>query len=147
MNVILGADHAATALKENLKTALAALGYSITDVSPAEPLAGDDYPDYAIAVAKAVARHPEETRGIIACDTGIGMAIAANKVRGVRAALVVNEFGARRAREHNDAHVLVLGSAITTPEDAVRLAKVFLETPFSAEERHIRRLKKIQTSE
>lgn len=140
MTVILGADHAATALKEELKVGLREAGYAVADVSPALPRSGDDYPEYAFAVADRVAQDPEHTRGILACDTGIGMAIAANKVRGIAAALVVNEFGARRAREHNNANVLVLGAELISPPDALRAAQAFLETPFSGEERHVRRL-------
>ncbi len=143
MTVIIGADHAATELKEALKAALADAGYAIEDVSPALPQAGDDYPDYAFAVAEKVAGDPVNLRGVLACDTGIGMAIAANKVRGARAALVSNEFGARRAREHNNANVLVFGSEFIAPADAVRAATVFLETPFQGEERHRRRVQAI----
>lgn len=143
MKVFLGADHAATELKEAVKAALQENGYVVEDVSPSVPEAGDDYPDYAFAVAGKVAADPGGTRGILACDTGIGMAIAANKVPGVRAALVVNEFGARRAREHNNANVLVFGSELISVEDAVRAAFTFLTTPFSKEERHRRRVGKI----
>lgn len=143
MNVVLGADHAATVLKEGLKVALQRNGHIVEDVSPTAPRAGDDYPDYAFAVAERVAKDPDNTRGILACDTGIGMAIAANKVPGVRAAQVTDEFGARRAREHNDANVLVFGTESVTPERAAALAEIFLTTPFSAEERHARRVRKI----
>lgn len=143
MKVILGADHAATMLKETVKAALAEEGYVVEDVSPSVPLSGDDYPDYAFRVAEAVAADPEGMRGVLFCDTGIGMDITANKVRGARAALVVNAFGARRAREHNNANILVFGAEFISPSDAVRAATVFLETPFSAEERHVRRVGKI----
>lgn len=144
MRVILGADHAATELKEELKTALGEAGYTVEDVSPSLPQAGDDYPDYAFAVADRVAADPEGTRGILACDTGIGMAVAANKVRGISAALVVNEFGARRAREHNNANMLVFGAELIAPADARRAALAFLETAFSGADRHARRLQKIR---
>ncbi len=143
MKVLLGADHAATELKEAIKAALQEDGHSVEDVSPALPQSGDDYPDYAFAVADRVAADPENVRGILACDTGIGMSVAANKVRGVSAALVVNEFAARRAREHNNANVLVFGSELITERDAVAAAKAFLSLPFSQEERHVRRLGKI----
>lgn len=145
--VIIGADHAATELKEAIKVALQEEGYVVEDVSPALPQPGDDYPDYSFAVAERVAGSPDDTRGILACDTGIGMAVAANKVRGVSAALVMNEFGARRAREHNNANVLVFGSELITPPDAVRAAQAFLDTPFSREERHVRRVGKIVNRE
>ena len=143
MTVFLGADHAATELKETLKTALRDAGYAVEDASPSLPQAGDDYPTYAFAVAGLVAADPERARGILACDTGIGMAIAANKVPGVRAALVTNEYGARRSREHNNANILVFGSELITAADAARAAQVFLETAFTGDERHVRRLSQI----
>lgn len=147
MKIVIGADHAATEFKEALKRALSERGYTVEDVSPPKPQAGDDYPGYAFAVAERVAADPEKTRGILACDTGIGMAIAANKVPGVRAALVTHEHGARRAREHNNANVLVFGAECVTPADASRMAEVFLATPFSGEERHVRRVQKITDRE
>lgn len=147
MRVILGADHAATELKEAVKAALQDEGYAVEDVSPGVPQSGDDYPDYAFAVAEKVAADPEETKGILACDTGIGMAIAANKVRGVSAALVVNEFGARRSREHNNANILVLGSELLSAAEGARIARAFLDTAFSGDERHVRRIGKIRGRE
>ncbi|TSC64138.1 MAG: uracil phosphoribosyltransferase, partial [Parcubacteria group bacterium Gr01-1014_106] len=83
MKIILGADHAATELKEALKIFLHDEGAVVEDVSPSAPVAGDDYPDYAFAVAEKVVADPTGTRGILLCDTGIGMAIAANKVSGI----------------------------------------------------------------
>ncbi len=143
MRVILGADHAATEWKEKVKAALETEGYAVEDVSPSVPAAGDDYPDYAFAVAERVANDPSGTRGVLACDTGIGMAIAANKVPGAYAALALNEFGARRAREHNNANILVLGAEFISPSEGIRAVMAFLETPFSGEERHARRVQKI----
>lgn len=145
MTIVLGADHAGTHLKEAVKKALLADGYAVEDVSPSTPEGGDDYPDYALAVAeKVVAGEENNTVGILICDTGIGMAIAANKVRGASAALAVDVFSARRAREHNDANILVLGSELTPPPMAVELVRIFLSTPFSQAERHVRRLGKIR---
>lgn len=146
MKVILGADHAATELKEAVKSFLHDEGYVIEDVSPSLPVPDDDYPDYAFVVAEKIAADPE-TRGILLCDTGIGMAIAANKVPGVHAALAVNAFSARRSREHNDANVLVLGAETVTPETAKELVRIFLDTPFSGVDRHARRIKKIASRE
>jgi ribose 5-phosphate isomerase B len=142
MTVYLGADHAGTLLKEQIKRALSEDGHAVEDVSPSAPEDGDDYPDYAFAVAQKVAGN-EDARGILICDTGIGMAVAANKVQGITAALVTDMFGARRAREHNDANVLVFGSELIKPAAAAEAARVFLETPFSGAERHRRRLGKI----
>lgn len=147
MRVVLGADHAATELKEEVKAALETEGYVVEDVSPSVPLSGDDYPDYAFAVAERVAHDPGGTRGVLACDTGIGMAIAANKVPGAYAALAQSQFGARRAREHNNANILVLGADFISPAEGVRVVMTFLETPFSGEERHARRVGKIESKD
>lgn len=143
MKVILGADHAATELKEAIKSFLHDEGYVVEDVSPSMPVPDDDYPDYAFAVTEKVTADPTGTRGILLCDTGIGMAIAANKVPGVHAALAVNAFGARRSREHNDANVLVLGAEMVAPETAKELVRIFLTTSFSGVDRHARRIQKI----
>jgi ribose 5-phosphate isomerase B len=143
MTITLGADHAGTRLKEEIKKALISEGHTVRDVSPSDPEGGDDYPDYAFAVAEEVAKE-SDAFGILVCDTGIGMAIAANKVPGVSAALVVDAFGARRAREHNNANILVLGSEIGKPAVAKELVTTFLSTPFSQAERHVRRIGKIR---
>lgn len=140
--IILGADHAATELKEQLKHWLEANGYAVEDVSPTEPEGGDDYPDYAFLVGEKVVAAPN-VMGLLLCDTGVGIAIAANKVVGVRAALVQDTFAARRAREHNDANVLVLGSAQMNLQTAQSIVQTFLDTAFSRAERHTRRLGKI----
>lgn len=139
----LGADHAATHLKERLKQLLAEDQLEMIDLSPSTPQEGDDYPDYALAVAEQVAAR-SGSFGLLLCDTGIGMAIAANKVPGMFAALVTDMFGARRAREHNDANILVLGSELTDAKKAAELVRVFVTTPFSGAERHRRRLGKIR---
>jgi ribose 5-phosphate isomerase B len=140
MRIALGADHAGVALKDHLKRHLDERGISYTDfgTSSAESV---DYPDYASAVAREVAAGAYD-RGILVCGTGIGMAIAANKVPGVRAAPVVDQMSAALSREHNDANVLALGARVTTPEVATRLVDLFLDTPFSGG-RHQRRLDKI----
>ncbi len=99
-----------------------------------------DYPIYAYKVAKAVAGGEYEL-GILCCGTGIGISIAANKVKGIRAAVVSNEFGAEMTRRHNNANILCMGGRVTTEEDAVKFADIFINTPFSEnEERHTRRV-------
>lgn len=143
MKIVFGADHAGTALKEALKNVLAADGYAVDDVSPSAPEGGDDYPDYALEVARRVAADTD-TVGILVCDTGIGMAIAANKVVGASAAIAMDTFGAKRAREHNDANILVLGSEFVNPREAADIAREFLTTAFSGAERHVRRIGKIR---
>jgi len=140
MKVALGADHRGFALKEELKRWLTSRGLGVTDWGPAS---ADrvDYPDYAFKVADAIARRKGD-RGILICSTGIGMSIAANKVRGVRAALVQNVRLARLSREHNDANVLCLGADSVSAAEARRIVGVWLRTEFAGG-RHSRRVGKV----
>lgn len=140
MRIALGADHAGVALKDRLKRQLDERGISYTDFGT-NTTESVDYPDYAARVAHEVAAGTHD-RGILVCGTGIGMAIAANKVAGVRAAPVVDLMSAALSREHNDANVLALGARVTTPEVAARLVDIFLDTPFSGG-RHQRRIDKL----
>jgi ribose 5-phosphate isomerase B len=143
LNVALGADHGGFATKEELKGHLARLGYPFRDMGTytADPV---DYPDIAVAVAKVVASG-EARFGILVDGAGIGSAMAANKVRGVRAALCVDPAAAKNAREHNDANVLTLGAKLD--RSALReIVHVFL-TSECTEERHLRRVKKIEAIE
>jgi ribose 5-phosphate isomerase B len=138
--VALGADHAGFAIKESLKSWLIDQNYQVLDYgthSP-EPV---DYPDYAALVGEAVAAGKVE-RGVLVCGTGIGMAIAANKVGGVRAAACSDLYTARMSREHNDANVLTLGGRLMGPEMALDILRMWLETPFAGD-RHRRRIDKI----
>ncbi len=106
-----------------------------------------DYPIYAYKVATAVSKGKFEF-GILCCGTGIGISIAANKVKGIRAAVVSNEFGAEMTRRHNNANILCMGGRVTTEDDAVKFADIFLNTPFSADEdRHIRRVQMLKDIE
>ncbi len=140
MRIALGADHRGFALKEALGRWLSERGDQVTDfgTTNAESV---DYPDYAFKVARAVARHQAE-RGILICSTGIGMSIAANKVRGVRAALVNSVRLARLSREHNDSNVLCLGADVISGGLARRIAGAWLKAEFAGG-RHERRLAKI----
>jgi len=140
VKVALGADHRGFGLKEDLKRWLAARGHEVIDLGPAS---ADrvDYPDYAFKVARAVARRQAD-RGILICSTGIGMSIAANKVRGVRAALVSTARLARLSREHNDANVLCLGADFLSVAPARRIVGVWLRTEFAGG-RHVRRVRKL----
>lgn len=140
MRIALGADHAGVALKEQLKARLDERGILYTDFGTTGT-DSVDYPDFATAVARQVASGAFD-RGVLVCGTGIGMAIAANKVPGVRAAPVVDEQSAALSREHNDANVLALGARVTSTELAVRLLDLFLDTPFSGG-RHQRRIDKL----
>lgn len=102
-----------------------------------------DYPVYGKAVANAVAGGECE-KGILICGTGIGISITANKVKGIRCALCGDVFSAKATREHNDANILAMGARVTGPGLALEIVKAFLETPFSNDERHIRRIKQIE---
>ncbi len=102
-----------------------------------------DYPAYAKQVAHAVADGACE-KGILVCGTGIGISIAANKVKGIRAALCGDVFSAKATREHNDANILAMGARVTGPGLALEILNAFLETPFSNDERHIRRIRQIE---
>jgi ribose 5-phosphate isomerase B len=140
LTVALGADHAGWQLKEVLKAWLVGQGHHVLDFgtySP-EPV---DYPDYAELVAGAVAG-AEADRGVLVCGTGIGMTIAANKVRGVRAAACPDPEVARLSREHNDANVLALGGRLMSPETARATLEAWVTADFAAG-RHSRRLEKI----
>ena len=102
-----------------------------------------DYPEYGKAVAKAVAAGECE-KGILICGTGIGISITANKVKGIRCALCGYVFSAKATREHNDANILAMGARVTGAGLALEIVKAFLETPFSNDERHIRRINQIE---
>jgi len=140
MRIALGADHAGVDLKDHIKFRLQSLGISCDDFGPAGP-ESVDYPDYAAEVARAVATGAAD-RGILICGSGLGMAIAANKIAGVRAVPVADETAARLGREHNDANVLALGARFTSTEQALGLVDIFLNTPFSSG-RHQQRVAKL----
>jgi len=106
----------------------------------------DDYPDYAQKLVKEVLEG-EDAGGILICGTGQGMCIAANRFEGIRATFIYDEFTARSAAEHLDANIVCLGARVTDVETAKKIVKIWLETEFSGEERHVRRLKKIEEIE
>ena len=138
--IALGADHAGYELKEALKGWLINHGFQVLDLGT-HSTESVDYPDYAALVGESVADHKVE-RGLLVCGTGIGMAMAANKVPGVRAALCGDLYSARMSREHNDANVLVLGGRLMGAEMAADILHAWLETDFAAG-RHARRVDKI----
>jgi len=142
--VALGADHGGFAVKEELKPHLARLGWRVLDLGTSSTEAVD-YPDFARAVALAV-RHGRARFGIVVDGAGIGSCMAANKVRGVRAALCVDAAAARNAREHNDAHVMTLGARFVKPETLAELLAAFLGTECT-EPRHRKRVEKIMQIE
>jgi ribose 5-phosphate isomerase B len=142
MRVFIGADHAGYALKEVLRDYLKQQGYEVEDVGvfSSEPA---DYPDIAHRLTALVVAQPD-SRGILLCGTGIGMCIAANKRPGIRAAHAAEPVSAQLARAHNDANVLCLGGRIIGAELAKAIVDAFLQTPFSGEERHARRVQKLE---
>jgi ribose 5-phosphate isomerase B len=142
--IALGADHAGFTLKEIVKSWLQSQGHKVLDVGTHTP-DSVDYPDYATAVADALLGGDAE-RGVLVCGTGIGMAIAANKVPGVRAAACADAFTAQMAREHNDTNVLTLGSRIVGSGEAIEIVRVWLDTAFAGE-RHARRVAKLAAIE
>jgi ribose 5-phosphate isomerase B len=142
MKIAIAADHAGFALKERLRLKLAEEGHEVTDFGTGST-DSCDYPDYAHEVARAVGEGRSE-RGILVCSTGIGMAMAANKVTGVRAAPAQSEDEVRLTREHNDANVLTLGARYLDENRAAALVKLFLATEFAGG-RHARRVAKLET--
>jgi ribose 5-phosphate isomerase B len=139
MRVHIGSDHAGFELKAALRERLGELGHDVVDHGPAVYDAEDDYPPYVMAAAAAAAAD-QSSLGIVIGGSGNGEAIAANKVPGVRCALVWTDETARLGRLHNDANVVSLGARQYPLEDAVRFAEIFLTTEFTEEERHKRRL-------
>jgi ribose 5-phosphate isomerase B len=140
MKISIGADHAGFQLKERLREYLAGQGHEVADHGT-DSQDSCDYPDFAAAVARDVAAGRAE-RGVLVCWTGVGMAIAANKVRGVRAAPGVWPEQVRLSRAHNDANVITFGARFTDAEAAEALLELFLTTPFDGG-RHARRVGKI----
>ncbi len=139
----IAADHAGFNLKEELKNYLTELNCPYEDMGAFEFNPQDDYPDFAISLARRVAEE-SEALGILICGSGVGVCIVANRFKNIRAALVYDEFTARQSREHDNANILCLGSRVLDEATAKKLVKIWLETEFSGEERHIRRLKKIE---
>ena len=142
MKIAIGSDHSGFELKENLNRLLKENGYECHDLGAETFEPQDDYPIYGRKVAKAVASG-EYDRGIVICGTGIGISIAANKVHGIRAAVCHSTDMAEISRAHNDANVLALGGRISAKELALDIATTWLETPFTGEARHKRRISQI----
>jgi len=138
--IAIGADHAGFAVKQAIKKHLEQAGYNVDDVGT-ESEESVDYPEFARAVAEKVAGGMAQL-GVLVCGTGMGMAIAANKVPGIRAAVAHDKMTARLAREHNDANVLTLGARVVDPSQAVEIVREFLDAQFAGG-RHQRRIDKI----
>ena len=145
MRVALGSDHAGYSLKKQVAEFLLSRGVELTDCG-AFSEERVDYPDYGFDVAEKVARG-EADAGVLVCWTGIGMSMAANKVNGIRAALCRDVQCAELSRQHNDANILVLSCLQTPPKEAFEILAKWLDTPFSNDERHIRRIRKLSEIE
>ncbi len=143
MTIYIAADHNGFRLKNVLRNWLEEEGYEVVDEGPDKFDKNDDYPDYGIKVARAVAEKPDERRGILICGSGVGMSVVADKVRGVRAAFIHNEDIARAARRDDDINVLALGALYIDEMGAKKVVRVWLDEKFLEEERYIRRIKKI----
>jgi ribose 5-phosphate isomerase B len=144
MKVAIAADHGGFKLKEEIKAMLSSMNIEFQDFG-CECEQSVDYPDYALPVAEKVAAG-EFDRGILVCGTGIGMSIAANKIPGIRCALVHDTFSARATREHNDSNVLAMGERVIGPGLALDIVKIWLETEFQGG-RHERRVEKVKEIE
>lgn len=143
--IYLASDHGGFAVKNMVKDLLGRLGLSANDMGPTKPVPDDDYPDYILPLAERVAKL--NGRGIIACRNGQGAAIAANKVAGIRAAVCFDEDCAKTSRTDDDSNILSLGADYLSPEQVEQIVIAWLKTPFSADARHLRRLKKINRYE
>lgn len=143
MRIAIGSDHAGYALKKRIRDTLRGRGHDVADVGCASE-AACDYPDFAHAVARAVAGGSAD-RGVLVCGSGLGMSMAANRHRGVRAAAVSDVRSAALARSHNDANVVCVGARVVAPEHALDIVAAFLDTPYERN-RHAGRVAKIDIS-
>ena len=139
MRVHIGSDHAGFELKNHLVSALTAEGHEVVDHGPEIYDAEDDYPTYCIPAAEGAVADPDSLAVVIG-GSGNGEQIAANKVIGTRAALAYNLETAKLGRQHNDANVISIGARMHTEEEALAMVRIFLETPFSGDPRHARRI-------
>lgn len=146
MKIHIATDHAGLEFKANLYQHLTTKGYEVIDHGAHDYDPADDYPRFVIRAAEAVAadlRAGVETLGVVFGGSGNGEQIAANKVKGIRAALVWNEFTAKKAREHNDANIVSIGARQHSEDEVLRLIDAFIDEPFSGDERHVRRISQI----
>ena len=146
MRIAIGADHGGFPLNERVIEELRAAGHEITDFGTHDGSRPDDYPDYALAVGHALQSGAAEI-GILICGSGVGASVAANKLHGVRAALCGDTYSAHQSREHDDCNVLCLGARVVGLELALEIMRAFVAARFTGEERHRRRLAKINAIE
>lgn len=145
MKIAIACDHAGFDLKENIRDFLITSGYEIEDFGTSNSTDSVDYPEFAFKAAISIAEG-KNNMGILFCGSGIGMAIAANKVRGIRAVQCENIISARLSKEHNNTNILALGGRLTTPMVAREIVKCWIETPFKME-RHQKRVDQIKNFE
>ena len=146
MRIALAADHAGFELKDELLRRLAPLGHELTDLGGDGSDPQDDYPDYSLALARAILEGRAD-RGLLVCGSGVGASIAASKMPGIRAGLCHDTYSAGQGVEHDDMNVLTLGARVIGIETAVSCAAAFLAATFSGEPRHVRRVGKIRAIE
>ena len=146
LHIGIAADHGGFELKEQLAAALRLAGYDVTDFGARKLVAGDDYPDFVIPLSRAVAKG-EVTRGLAICGSGVGACVAANKIPGVRAALITDPFSAHQGVEDDDMNVMCLGGRVTGYSLSLELVLTFLNASFKGKERFKRRLGKVAALE
>ena len=146
MLIGVAADHGGFELKEQLKAALKTAGYEVLDFGASELVKEDDYPDYVVPLARSVIRG-EISRGLAICGSGVGACVAANKIPGVRAALITDSFSAHQGVEDDDMNIMCMGGRVTGYSLSWDLVQTFLNARFQGDERFIRRLKKISDLE
>jgi ribose 5-phosphate isomerase B len=146
MRIAVAADHAGYPLNERVIEELRGAGHELIDFGTHDGSVSDDYPDYAKLVGEAVQKGDAEI-GILVCGSGVGAAVAANKLRGIRAALCGDTYSAHQSREHDDCNVLCLGARVVGVELALDIVRAFVGARFTGEERHRRRLEKIRSME
>ncbi|HEX8708228.1 MAG TPA: ribose 5-phosphate isomerase B [Pyrinomonadaceae bacterium] len=146
MRIAIGADHGGFPLNERVTRELRAAGHEVEDFGTHDATQPDDYPDYALSVGLAVQRGRAEL-GILICGSGVGASVAANKLKGVRAALCGDTYSAHQSREHDDCNLLCLGARVVGVELALEIVRAFVAARFTGEERHRRRLAKLKAIE
>jgi ribose 5-phosphate isomerase B len=146
MRVGIATDHGGFGLKEEMVRQLRAAGHDVVDFGAHRPTDGDDYPDYVLPLARAVASFEVE-RGVAICGSGVGASVCANKVQGIRAALIHDHFSARQGVEDDHMNILCMGGRTVGPSVAWDLVEAFLSANFSQAERHLRRLGKVASVE
>src|SRR3954468_15073872 len=146
MNIALGTDHGGFALKAVVADAIGGAGHRVVDCGATDLVVGDDYPVFSERVARAV-QSGEADRGVLICGSGVGASVAANKARGIRAALCHDNFSAHQGVEDDDMNVLCIGARVIGPSLAAELVTTFLAAKFSGPERHRRRLEMVQALE